>query len=209
MATCRRCRPEGRPAVREARQCAGGAGRDRKSLSAGVVGPGGARGLETRDERFTLGTEAAGFRAATDASPRGIISATGRTGARPRSRTSPCSVAAITAPSTRRATRSIETQTARSNSDGPMVGRCPRCRRRPPCPPIRCRFSRRATSLRGFIFMRARPAPVGWGNAWTWAGRSMSYTRSPSDPSGNLPPAEQWTVEALHPRECYIAERCR
>ena len=80
---------------------------------------------------------------------------------------SPCSVAAITAPSTRRATTSIETQTARSNSACPMVALCPRCRRRPPCPPIRCRFSRRDTSLRGFIFMRARPAPVGWGNAWT------------------------------------------
>jgi len=41
------------------------------------------------DERSTIGTRAAASRGADYASPRGIISATGPTGARPRCRTSP------------------------------------------------------------------------------------------------------------------------
>ncbi len=58
--------------------------------------------------------------------------------------------------------------TARSNSDGPMVARCPRCRRRSPCPPIQCRVSRDGRVAPGFIFMRARPVRARWRTPWTW-----------------------------------------
>src|SRR5438552_7710915 len=50
----------------------------------------------------SIGIKAAASRGAMGASPRGITSATGPTAGRPRSPTSPCSVAAITAPCTRR-----------------------------------------------------------------------------------------------------------
>jgi hypothetical protein len=46
-----------------------------------------------------------------------------------------------TARSTRRATRSIDSPTARWGSGDRMAGRFPRLRLRPRCPMIRCRFS--------------------------------------------------------------------
>ena len=94
--------------------------------------------------------------------------------AQPRSRTSPCSVAGITARSTRRATRSIDSPTARSRSGGRTAGPCPMSRLLRRCPPIRPRPSGRGTTRRGFASTRGRRARAGWGSAWTWAGRSTS-----------------------------------
>jgi hypothetical protein len=82
----------------------------------------------------------------------------------------------------KRAIRSIETQTARSNSDGPMVGLCPRRRRRLRCPPIPCKSSGQGTSRKACVSMHVRPARDGLGNASMWVGRSMSYTRWPPGP---------------------------
>ena len=76
----------------------------------------------------------------------GHHSVTGRTAGRRRSRTSRCYAAGITAPSTRRATRSRAGPTGRSDSGGPTAARCLRCRRLLPCPLIPSRRSGRVTT---------------------------------------------------------------
>ena len=87
-------------------------------------------------ERSTIATAAAASRAAASASARAITSVTGPTAAPPRSRTSRCCVAGTTAPSTRRATRSIDSRTASCGSAGRTAGSCPTSRRRLRCPAI-------------------------------------------------------------------------
>src|SRR5438876_832804 len=78
--------------------------------------------------RSTTGTWAAASRAVAYGSARGITSATGRTEARPRSRTWRYSVAGTTARFTRRATRWNDNPTASCTSGVRTGGSCPRCR---------------------------------------------------------------------------------
>jgi len=140
-------------------------------------GPGRGRFPPPCGERSTIGTGAAGFRAAASASARGIISTIGRTGARLRCRTSPFYVADIIAPSTRRAIRSRADPTARSDSRGPMAGRCLRCRCLLRCPGIPSGRSGRVTTRTACASPRERRAPPGSGKGWMWAGRSTCCTR--------------------------------
>ena len=93
-------------------------------------------------------------------------------GAPPRSRTSRCSVADITARCTRKAIRSIDSLTARSASGDRTAGCYPRSRRRPLYLPIRSRPFERSTTRRGSACTRGRPARPGWGSAWMWSTRS-------------------------------------
>jgi len=129
-----------------------------------------------------IGIAAAASRAAESLSARDITSATGRKGARPRCRTSRSSVAGTTAPSTRKATKSIDSPTAHSGSGGRTAGPCPRSRPRPRCPPIRSRAFARSTTRRGCACTRKRRARGGWGSAWIWAGRSTSCILWPREP---------------------------
>jgi hypothetical protein len=115
-------------------------------------------------ERSTIGTRAAASRGADCASPRGIISVTGRTAAPPRSPTSPCSVGCITARCTRRATRSRAYPTAPSSSGARMATRYLRCRRPLRCPKTPSRRSKRVTTRRAFTSTRGPPAPAGSGS---------------------------------------------
>jgi hypothetical protein len=87
------------------------------------------RALHHRDR--AAASQAAGF-----GSARAITSGTGRKGAPPRSRISPCSVADTTGRSMRKATSSIDSRTARCSSVARMASSCPRSRRRryPPIP---------------------------------------------------------------------------
>jgi hypothetical protein len=110
----------------------------------------------------------------------GITFATGRRVARRRSRTSRCSVAAITARSTRRDTRSIDSSTAPSSSGGRTADPFPRLRRWPRCPPIRCASSGRDTSHKASASMHGLPAQAGWESTSMWAGRSTSCIHVPS-----------------------------
>ncbi len=126
-------------------------------------GPGRGRFLPLYAVPSTIGTKAAASRGAASASPRGITSATGLTGARPRSRTSPCSAAGIIGRCTRRATRSRAHPTGRSNSGGRTAARYLRCRRLPKCPPIRPRRSARVTTRKACASTRERRAPAGSG----------------------------------------------
>ena len=91
-----------------------------------------------------------------------------------RSRTSPCSVAATTAPSTRRATSSLAGRTVSFSSAARTADSCPRCRGRGRCPAILSPPSALVTMRRGWSCTRGPRCRVGWGSAWTWAGRSTS-----------------------------------
>ncbi len=115
------------------------------------------------------------------ASPRGIISAIGPTEARPRCRTSPSSVASITAPCTRRATRSRVYPTGLSSSGGRTVTRCLRCRRLLQCQRIPSRRSARVTLRKAFASTRGRGVRAGLESDSMWGGRSTSCTLSPRD----------------------------
>ena len=115
--------------------------------------------------RYTIATEAAGSRAATPGSGRAITYGTGRRAARRRCRTWRYCVAAITARCMRRATRSSPGPKARSSSGGQTVGRCPTCRRRLLCRPIRWRPSGRGTPRRASGCMRDRDSLSGLGSA--------------------------------------------
>jgi len=152
----------------------------RAEWSRSVPGPG--RFPPPFDARFTIGTAAAASPAAASASARGIISVTGPTGAPPRSRTSRFFAADITAPSTRRATRSRAGSTGRSDSGGPTATRCLRCRRLQQCSVIPSRLSAGATTRRACASTRGRRAPAGSGNGWIWRGRSTSCTPWPREP---------------------------
>jgi hypothetical protein len=107
-------------------------------------------------------------------SVRAITSVTGPRAALPRSRTSPCSVAGTTARSTRRATTSIETRTARFTSGGRTAGPCPKSRLRATCPPTPCSSSERRTRPMGVSCTRRPRLRAGSASAWTSAGRSTS-----------------------------------
>jgi hypothetical protein len=102
-------------------------------------------------------------------------------GAPPRSRTSRCSVADITARCTRKAIRSIDSLTARSASGDRTAGRYPRSRPRPSCLPTRSRPFERTTPRRGSACTRGRHARPGWGSAWMWSTRSTCYIPWPTD----------------------------
>src|SRR5207244_2500265 len=104
-------------------------------------GPGPGRFLPPCGGRSIIAIEVVAFPAAASASRKGTISATGRKGDRRRFPISRCSVAGITARSTRRATESIAGSTARFGSVGRMADPCPRSHRRPRCPPIRSALS--------------------------------------------------------------------
>ena len=95
------------------------------------------------------------------ASARGITSATGPTAARPRSRTSRCSVAGTTAPSTRRATRSSDEPDGALRFRRPDGRPLPEVPPPPRCPPIPSRRSGRGTTRRAFA-SHARTACPGW-----------------------------------------------
>ena len=90
-----------------------------------------------------------------------IACATGRMEARPRSATSPCSVAGTTAPFTKRAIRSSASPMGRSCSGGRTAGPCPTSRSRPRCPPIRSRPCARTTRRKGFASTRGQHARPG------------------------------------------------
>ena len=85
----------------------------------------------------TIATAVAAFPAAECGLARAITSVTGPMEAPPPCRTSRCSAAGTTAPSTRRATRSTGSRTARCVSADRMAGSCPRSPRRPKSPAIR------------------------------------------------------------------------
>ena len=127
-------------------------------------------------ERSTIGTEVAASPAAAFASGRGIISATGRTAARQRSRTSRCSAAGITGPCTRRATRSRAVPTGRCDSGGRTADRCPRCRHLRQCRGSPSKLSAWRMNRKVFASTLGRRALGGSGSAWMWAGRSTSCT---------------------------------
>src|SRR6266852_6354464 len=100
-------------------------------VSMGVVwrslhGP--ARFLQRYGGRFITGTAAAASRAAGGALARDITTVTGPKGAPPRSRISPCSVGATTAPFTRRVTSSSDSVTASFGSVARMADFCLRSR---------------------------------------------------------------------------------
>ena len=116
------------------------------------------------------------FPVAACPSDRRITSATGLRAARQRSRTSPWSVAGTTEQSTRRATKSNATPTARSGSGGPTAGPCLRRRRRPRCLTIRSRPSARARRA-GPPSPRPHDVP---GLAGEAPGRGMGYRRPSS-----------------------------
>jgi hypothetical protein len=116
-----------------------------------------------------------GYRSARD-----ITSSTGSKAAPPRSRTSPCSVAGIIVRFTRRASRSIDSPTARCGFGGRTAGPCPRSRH-PSCPPILCKRSGRGTKCRACDSTHAQRVRVGWVSVWTWGGRSTSCIRWRSD----------------------------
>ena len=130
----------------------------------------------------TIATAAVASRAAESGSARAITSATGRREAPPRCRISLCSVAGTTAPSTRRAIRSIDRRTARSCSGGRTGEPYPRCRSQPPRPPILSRLCGRSTRSGVSGFTRGRRAPVGWGSAWISPGQSTSCIPWPTAP---------------------------
>jgi hypothetical protein len=126
------------------------------------LGPG--RFLRHYAAPSTIGTKAAASQGADSASPRGITCATGRTEARPRSRTLRCSVAGITGRCMRRATRSRAGPTGRSSSGGRTATRCLRCRRLPKCRVIRSRRSERVTTRRACVSPRGRGVLPGSGS---------------------------------------------
>ncbi len=136
--------------------------------------PGPGRSRRRSAARFTTETAAAASRAAGSASPRDITSVTGRKEARPPSRISPCSAAATTAPSTRRAISSIDSPTASFASAARMAGSCPRCRGRRRYPAIPSRSYEHVTRRRDLYSTRGRRRRVGWASAWTLATRSTS-----------------------------------
>ena len=119
----------------------------------------------------------AASRAAAVRSVRVITSATGPTAGQPRSRTWRCSVAVITARCTRRVIRWSDSPTASSSSGARTAGRCPKFRLGHTWRTIPSTFCARGTRRRGCGSTHARRCRVGWGNAWTWAGRSTSCTR--------------------------------
>ena len=126
-------------------------------------GPGRGRFPRRCGAHSSTGTGAAASRAAESGSARGITCATGRKGGRPRSATSPCSVASTTAPSTKRATRSSASPMGRSGSGGRTAGPCPTSRSRPRCPPIRSRPCARTTRRKGFASTRGQHARLAGG----------------------------------------------
>jgi hypothetical protein len=99
--------------------------------------------------RSTIVTKPVASQGAGCRSAKGITSVTGPKGAPPRSRTSRCSVADITARCTRTAIRSIDSRTARSASGDRTAGCFPRFRPRLLCLPIRSRPFERSTTRRG------------------------------------------------------------
>src|SRR2546422_10457745 len=111
--------------------------------------------------RSTTGTGAAGSRAAGSGSDRDITSVTGPKGAPPRSRISPCSVAATTAPFTRRATSSID------SPNGELRFRRPDGRPLPEVPPPRevrgdpVKILRAQHDAEGLV-LNARTTTPGW-----------------------------------------------
>ena len=164
-------------------------------------GPGPERFPRRSGGRSTTGTAAAASRVAGSRWARGITSATGRKAARPRSPTSPCSVAVITARSTRRVTGSIHSPTAGSGSCGRTAGPCPRFRFQSLYPPIRCRLCERSTTAKASGSTRGLHAQAGWGSAWISAGRSMSCIRWPRErrcPHGRRPNKSRFRRSQWH-----------
>src|SRR5947208_5697499 len=158
-------------------------------------------------------TAVAGSRAAGSGSGRAITSGTGPKGAPPRSRISPYSVAGTTARFTKRATRSIDSRTASFGSAARTGGRCPRSRLLWRCSAIPSRSYEDSTMPRDLSCTRGPPRRVGWGSAWTWAGRSTSCTpwRARCGPPEGLDrpprvgPVEDRLVDA--PRRHAVAHR--
>ena len=108
----RRSRSRGNVPAPGVRRQPGGDAPRRRGAPAWRSGPGPGRSRRRCGGRSTTATAAAASRAAGSASARAITSVTGPMEGPPRSRISPCSVVATTAPSTRRATRWIGSRTA-------------------------------------------------------------------------------------------------
>jgi uncharacterized protein (DUF433 family) len=150
-------------------------------------GPGRGRFPLHCGERSINGTGGAAFLGANSPSARDIMSDIGRKADRPHCRTLPCSVADTTAPCTRRATRSIERPTARSDSGDRTAGLCPRSRLRPRCPRIRFKLFAHSMMHRGYTTStRGRRALAGWESAWMSAGRSTCCTPWPGETQDNI-----------------------
>ena len=116
-------------------------------------------------------------------SGRAITCATGPRAAPPRCRTSRCCAAAITARSTKRATRSIAS--TRRRAPVPTAGWPAATRGAAACRSaraIRCERCGRGTPRGDFGSTRARRARAGWASAWTSAGRSTCCILEPSGP---------------------------
>ena len=133
--------------------------------------------------RSPIGTGAAASRAAASASARGIISATGRTAARRRGRTSRFCAAGIIGRCTRRATRSRAGPTARSGSGARTAARCLRCHRLPRWSVIPSRLLCACHDSIG-LHVDARTACA------CWLGERLDLT---------------WAIDVLHP----LAQRAR
>jgi hypothetical protein len=134
--------------------------------------------------------DAAVFATAAVASPvavyrsvRVITSVTGARAGPPRSRTLRCSAGAITAPSTRRATRWNDSPTGSYSSGDRTGGCCPMSRLPRPSPMIPFGRSERGTKRPGFAYTRGRHVRARRRSISTWAGRSMCCIRGPSLPS--------------------------
>ena len=147
-----------------------------------------------------LGTAVAGFRAATAASPRGIISVTGRKAARPRSR--------ILALLCRRHHRAVheEGYHVDRDPDGTLQFRLPDGRPLPEVPPPApvpadpVQVLQTGHVAQG-LHLHARTTCAGWLGKRLDVGWAIDVLHPlAAGPSGSLPPAAPWTVEALHPR---------
>jgi hypothetical protein len=125
-------------------------------------------------------TAVAGFRVAGYRSGRATTSATGPRAVPPRSRTSRCCAGAITAPFTRRGTRSNDSPTARCASGGRTEDCYSTCHRRQPFRMMLPPRSERPTRRPDSGCTGEPPAPAGRASASTWDGRSTSCTRERS-----------------------------
>jgi hypothetical protein len=123
--------------------------RKRRSGRLLETAPGPARFLRRYGGRCIIVTAAAASQAAGCGSVRAITPVIGRTGSPPRSRISPGSVAATTARSTKRGTRSIDSRTASFGSGARTVGSSPTSRRLSRCPTIPWGCCERGTHRRG------------------------------------------------------------
>jgi hypothetical protein len=151
-----------------------------------------------------------------EGTPRATTSITGRTAGRRGSTTSRCSVAGITGRSTRRATRSCGTPTARCASARRAAGPFPTSRSRTRCRVTPCRPTWQRIGREVFRSTRRRGSRIGAASARTSAGRSTSCIPQPSRPHpdrmGSGTPrsiARSWRVGSSAGSWCSSAPRGR